>query len=189
MRSPLVVPFLFAAALPVATLAQSPAPPGSEPRGPVRVESTFVPVAAPTLGPPVPAVEGADERPEAGRHGTPRLVLGGAVGGALGLFGGMIGGALLDGRDERCRDNCFGPGIMLGTAIGEAAGVAMGVHLANGRRGNAGTSILASTAILAGGVLVGVGADSPAVILAIPLAQLATSIAIERAGERSAARP
>ena len=107
------------------------------------------------------------------------LALGGAVGGGVGMFGGMAAGELRDGGPRNCEDMCFGPGIILGTLAGEAIGVAVGTHLANGRRGRLIPGLLTSGGILAAGIAAGLVA--PPVLLAIPPAQIIGSIGAERA--------
>lgn len=112
------------------------------------------------------------------RHGTGRLVLGGVAGAGVGLMAGMYLGAALDQRDDDCKDMCFGPGMLLGALGGEALGMALGVHLANGRQGNLGKNFLASAAILTAGVLA--THESGGLIVAVPVGQLAGTIAVER---------
>ena len=64
--------------------------------------------------------------------------------------------------------------------MGTSLAIPTAVHLANGRRGNLGRSILVSA--LVGGALLGAGlaAESGELVLAAPFAQLVTSILIER---------
>ena len=116
------------------------------------------------------------------RHGTARLALGGVVGGGLGLVAGMYLGAAIDGdSDDGCIDMCFGPGLILGALGGEALGMALGVNLANGRKGSLPANLLASAAILTGGLF---ATHQSALVLAVPVGQLGGTIAVERAVER-----
>lgn len=108
------------------------------------------------------------------------LVAGGVAGGGVGMFAGMIAGALIDGKaDEDCIDFCFGPGLILGTLAGEALGGALGVHLANGRRGSLPLGMLTSAGILTLGLFTAL--EVPEILLVIPVAQLVGAIRIERA--------
>jgi hypothetical protein len=116
------------------------------------------------------------------RHGTSRLALGGVVGGGLGLLAGMSLGAAIDGAsDEECIDMCFGPGLILGALGGEALGMALGVNLANGRKGSLPANLLASAAILTGGIF---ATHESGLLIVVPVGQLGGTIAVERAVER-----
>jgi hypothetical protein len=107
------------------------------------------------------------------------LVVGGVVGGGVGMIGGMLIGALIDGPADRdCVDFCFGPGLILGTLVGEVAGIALGVHLANRRTGSLPIGLLASAGLLTLGGLVAL--EAPEVFLFIPVAQIIGSIQVER---------
>lgn len=108
-----------------------------------------------------------------GKMVTQGVALG--TGGAL--VGGMLGagiGAVLGG----------GPGFEIlgaaGAIAGETALLPLGVHLANDRRGNYTHSLLVASAIAAVGGGLSLWSDSPEVLIAIPVAQLITSITIER---------
>lgn len=105
-----------------------------------------------------------------------------AVGAAGLLVGGLVGGALADdGGDLDALS-----GILVGGAIGEAVGIPLGAHLANDRRGSYPSAAAASLG-LAGLGLAALGAAhydapaSPVILVVVPLAQLAASIAIEHA--------
>ena len=73
---------------------------------------------------------------------------------------------------------------MYGAVIGEATLLPLGVHLANHRRGNYGLSLLASAALGAAGVLAVEVANDGWPLIPIPIAQLISSILIERATSR-----
>ena len=110
-------------------------------------------------------------------------MLGGLAGGTVGFFaGGLAGAALCSCEGGEGFDELWA--AFLGAAAGTAISIPIGVHLANGRHGNLGYSLAASLAIGAVGVLTAVAVNddtaSPAIILVIPVSQIATSVLIER---------
>lgn len=109
------------------------------------------------------------------------LGLGGLVGGAVGTFAGAYLGA--KATEDECED-CFLEGLVYGGIAGESALLPLGVHLANGRRGNYGLSLLASAAIAGAGVGLAAATHEEGILLAVPVAQLISAIAIERATGR-----
>lgn len=135
---------------------------------------------------PAPAVAEAPERVTAAvperRHGTAKLAVAGAAGAGIGFMAGGYLGAALDGRDEDCIDMCFGPGLILGALGGEALGMALGVHLANGRQGSLAKNALVSAAILTAGIYA--THESGGLVLAVPVGQLVGTVAMERADTR-----
>jgi hypothetical protein len=121
----------------------------------------------------------ADPRGAEDGASTVWLTVAGVAGGGVGMFGGMIVGGLLAGPpDERCIDFCFSPGLIPGALIGEAVGLSLGVHIANGRRGRVIPGVLTSAGIL--GVFVLAGSEVPVLFLALPVMQLAGVIQMER---------
>jgi hypothetical protein len=95
---------------------------------------------------------------------------------AAGAFGGaLIGIGFDDDRDLETVE-----GAVVGGLAGTTLAIPAAVHLANGRRGNLGRSMLVSA--LVGGALLGVGwaADSGELILAAPVGQLISAVLIER---------
>jgi hypothetical protein len=116
---------------------------------------------------------------------SPALALGGLLGGAVGFVGGFYAGALMaDGDDGDDLD--FLSGGVAGATIGEGLLLPLGVHVANGQRGSYLHSAAASLGIAAAGLLAleALHYDppgAPIVLVAVPVAQLAASIAIERA--------
>ncbi len=76
-------------------------------------------------------------------------------------------------------------GFVVGAPIGESLLLPVGVHLANGRRGNLPLSLLASVGIAGAGIFAAVTAEDPYVLLSIPILQLAACTAIERSTGRS----
>ena len=98
------------------------------------------------------------------------MAAGGIVGGLVGFGAGFLAGSLV--TDD------MGEGMVYALA-GESFLLPLGVHLANGARGQGGLSTLASIALGGVGLLLA-SADAPdALILTIPFAQLAASITIE----------
>jgi hypothetical protein len=115
-----------------------------------------------------------------------RLAGAGILGGAIGLFGGAYLGAAI-AHDEDCAE-CLEEltGALVVGTIGEGLLLPLGVHLANGRRGSYWTSALVSVGLAAAGAGLMEAAHwdpptVPIVAVAVPVAQVATSIAIERA--------
>jgi len=125
---------------------------------------------------------------------TSRLVGPGILGGGLGWAVGAVavgvplakwnpfGSSALD-------DGSWTPGLIIGFELGEAIGIPLGVHRANGGRGDLRTSMIASLAIAAVGTALLWTDDfdavfetrrSQTILLAVPLAQVITSIFIER---------
>jgi hypothetical protein len=115
------------------------------------------------------------------KHTSPAvLALGGVLGGAAGAFaGGMIGAKATD----TCED-CAIVGLAYGFVAGGSAGLPLGVHLANHRRGNYGLSLVASLAIAAAGFGTTLATRDARILIAVPVLQLVSSIAIERATSR-----
>lgn len=116
---------------------------------------------------------------------APVLVSGGLVGGVVGLVGGFYVGAVL-ASDEDADDLDFLSGGVAGATVGEGLLLPLGVHIANGRRGSYMTSALASLGLAAAGLLALEVSHydppaAPIILVAVPVAQLAASIAIERA--------
>jgi hypothetical protein len=106
------------------------------------------------------------------------LALGGVLAGTAGTFGGAwIGNKI---TKDACED-CFLEGLIYGGVAGGSALLPLGVHIANGHRGNYGASLLASLGIGAAGLAVAVASQEGAVMLSVPVLQLVSSIAIERA--------
>lgn len=137
--------------------------------------------AAPAAGQTPYAVAPVAAAPEA--RSTAALVGGGLLGGAVGLVGGFyLGAALADSDGE---DLDFLSGGVAGAAIGEGILLPLGVHVANGRRGDALVSSAVSLGIAAAGLLALEAAHydppwAPAIAVAVPVTQLVASIAIER---------
>jgi hypothetical protein len=105
------------------------------------------------------------------------LIGGGLLAGATGGLAGMYSGALLTASS--CED-CAIIGGIYGLAAGVSSGIPLGVHFSNGGRGRLVPSLLASLAIGGAGLGLAIAADEPAVLLAVPVLQLAAAIGIER---------
>jgi hypothetical protein len=133
------------------------------------------------------------------------LVAGGLAGGAAGaVVGGLLAGGLRSLGPCDDQDGClavYAEWAVSGAFLGQSLGLPLGVHLANHRQGNLAPAILASAAIGTGGLLTYWGiqrygtdewgntrgnpdALTAVTIVAMPLLELAASIAIERASSR-----
>ncbi len=118
--------------------------------------------------------------------------IGGAIGAGVGLgllgwlAGAMVGvgiGSVID-----CH-MCELVGLAWGGLVGETTGLALGVHLGNGRRGNFALDWLTAAAASVAGI--GLVAAADGVVLAAvatPILQLGATVAVERATGRSRAR-
>ena len=132
---------------------------------------------------PFPSVDDAPGTPAphassrvAGTH-PGWLAVGGVLGGAAGLVGGAYVGARI--TEDDCED-CFLLGGIHGAIGGWSTGIPLGVHLANGRRGKLLPSMLTSLAIGGVGLGAALAADRYELMIPVPVAQLVTSILIER---------
>jgi hypothetical protein len=107
---------------------------------------------------------------------TGGMLLGGILLGA----GGLFAGALLGDRMQSypCED-CI-EGAFYGAMLGESVAIPLGVHLGDRRQGNAGTALAASLGIGLLGLGAAAATDEWRLLLVIPVAQVASSIAIER---------
>lgn len=128
--------------------------------------------------------ERAEEPLDAGT--TARLAGAGILGGTIGLVSGLYLGAVMSGADDAGEDLDWLSGAVAGAAVGEGLLLPLGVHLANGGEGSWTEAAVASLGIAALGLLAleAVHYDppgAPVILVAVPLSQLAASIAIERA--------
>jgi hypothetical protein len=103
------------------------------------------------------------------------------VGSLLGGLGTFWLGAYLGSRfhGTPCEDCGLEEGLY-GAALGFGLGAATGAHFANDREGRFGPSALAGMAIGAAGVLAAIETDTWEILLAIPIAQIASAVMIER---------
>lgn len=133
------------------------------------------PTATATAG-PAPADLRLRSLPRS-RDNTAALVLGGVAGAAAGMLVGGVAG--VKSYEGHCED-CFLPGLFYGAVAGGSAALPLGVHLANGRRGSYGTSLLASLAIGGAGIGLAAATNEYGVMLAVPVVQLVSAVLIER---------
>jgi hypothetical protein len=109
------------------------------------------------------------------------MALAGVATGAVAMVAGGHIGYALGGGSRVCGDDpCGFEEAIYGAAVGISLGIPLGVHLANRSRGSFGTEVATSLAIGALGMTLALGANNGVVLLAVPVAQLAASIAIER---------
>jgi zinc-ribbon domain len=111
----------------------------------------------------------------------------GLVMGTIGFFGGALVGYEIDKitADYEGEWDGFG-GVIIGAPIGESLLLPVGVHLANGRRGNLPLALLASFGIAGTGIAVAASSGDAKILVAIPIAQLLACTAIERSTSRNA---
>jgi hypothetical protein len=125
----------------------------------------------------VPGGRGLNQEERGDRVGTGWLIGGGLLAGAAGGVAVMYTGAMLTAKD--CED-CAIVGAVYGLVAGVSSGIPVGVHFSHGGRGKLLPSLLASLAIGGAGLGLAIAADQPAVMLAVPVLQLASAFAIER---------
>lgn len=122
------------------------------------------------------AFEAVDVYPStASEQRVARQIFGGLVFGGLGALGGWLAGRTITGSPG---------GGLIGAAVVEIVALPYGVHWGNGRRGDFPLAFLASYGLGLAGAAVTMASwtDSAVLVvsLAVPAAQLAASIAIER---------
>ena len=108
------------------------------------------------------------------------LGLAGLVGSAAGVLGGGYLGYHIDRADGRCSEWCGFSGMFLGAAIGSAVLAPVAVHAANGGRGNLETTLFTSVVITGAGAVVALMTNSAEVLVAVPVAAIISSVALER---------
>jgi len=119
------------------------------------------------------------------RGSTVGMAGGGLLGGAVGFVAGALVGGAIGGGNALCGDDACGlEEAAYGAAIGESVLLPLGVHLADRRRGNYGLSLLASAAIAGVGILAVDATNDGWPLIPVPVAQLVSSILIERATAR-----
>ena len=124
-----------------------------------------------------PGTGGVTQEQRSDQVGRGWLIGGGLLAGAAGGVAVMYTGAMLTANE--CED-CAIVGAVYGLVAGVSSGIPVGVHFSNGGRGKLLPSLLASLAIGGAGLGLAIAADEPAVMLAVPVLQLASAIAIER---------
>jgi hypothetical protein len=107
---------------------------------------------------------------------------GGIVGGSAGLFGGLLAGVALDHTHTCMGEDCSLGQALVGAAVGETIGLAVGAHIGSASRGNLALAVLTSAGISAAGILAlrHPGRAAPAIMITIPVLQLAAVSALER---------
>ena len=124
-------------------------------------------------------------------------ILAGVGLGAVGFVAGAFIGFGSAGCHSGTSDELCGLGeAIIGGAAGGTLGLALGVHLGNGKRGNFALDLLIATATAAGGVALvaksGVIRQESEMgtiaVAAIPLVELASTVVVERTVGRSRAR-
>ncbi|MCI0695062.1 zinc ribbon domain-containing protein [candidate division KSB1 bacterium] len=111
----------------------------------------------------------------------------GLLAGTIGFFGGGLVGAKIDQASSDGYEEWDGLyGFVVGAPIGESLLLPVGVHLANGRRGNLPLAVLASVGIAGTGIAMAASAGDAKILVAIPIAQLLACTAIERSTSRNA---
>ena len=144
--------------------------------------TTFARWSPPPVGGAVPTL-----RPAASSGGTSVLGMtaGGLIGGAVGFAGGALIGATLGGGNAICGDDACGlEEAAYGAIAGQSILLPLGVHIANGRRGNYGFSLITSVVIGAAGIVVVDATNDGSPFIVVPVLQLVSSILIERATSR-----
>jgi hypothetical protein len=109
------------------------------------------------------------------------LAMGGVLGGAAGLVGGAWVGEHF--TEDQC-DDCGLVGAAYGAVAGVSAGLPLGVHVANGRRGRLLPSLAASFAIAGAGLGAAALTNTYEIMVPVPALQLISSILIERSTAR-----
>ncbi|MGH7455675.1 MAG: hypothetical protein ACRENG_30245, partial [bacterium] len=111
----------------------------------------------------------------------------GLMAGTIGFFGGALVGYEIDKITSNYEGEWDGiNGLIIGAPIGESLLLPVGVHQANGRRGNLPLAVLASIGIAGTGIALAASADNAKILVAIPIAQLLACSAIERSTSRNA---
>jgi hypothetical protein len=152
----------------------------------------------PWLGMRQDVIDARPQRPLpqlAGPDGTDAQLVGAGIGGGAGgvLAGGAAGLAVGLSLANGCQgEDCGLVGLattIIGAGVGGSLGIPLGVHLANGRQGSYALEAAASVAIATAGVLAIAESDNrtaqDAVMIAVPVTQLVSSILIERHTARS----
>lgn len=127
------------------------------------------------------------------------LAAGGVIGGAAGWILGTVAlGIPLAHALPATDDGLSTPGVIIGLQVGQALGIATGVHRANARRGEFRKSLYVAAAAAAFGMAtlwtddfdeVFEAPRSQAILVAVPLVQLISSIHFARAGARETSPP
>lgn len=134
--------------------------------------------------------------PPQARQASAGSAVGAGIG--LGLAGFLVGGLTGVAITHNCTGDeyCGLEGAFLGAAAGGTFGMALGVHLGNKRRGSFVLDFFTGAAVWGAGIAIASGSEwdnttTTAAFVAIPIAQLVTTVLVERAvsRSRSAQRP
>ena len=113
----------------------------------------------------------------------------------LGLAGFAIGGLTASGIASDCTSHelCQLEAAFYGAAAGGTFGMALGVHLGNKRRGNLALDFVTGAAIWGAGIGIAAASDwddtvTPVAFVMIPIVQLVSTVAVERAVGQSRLR-
>lgn len=120
-------------------------------------------------------------------------ILAGAGLGIAGFVAGGLTGAAL-ARDCTGSEYCVLQAAFFGAAAGGTVGLAVGVHLGNHQRGSLPLDLLAGAVAWGTGIGIAAASDWDETVTwvafaTIPLAQLASTVAVERAVAHARARP
>jgi hypothetical protein len=119
-----------------------------------------------------------------------RSVLFGTIAGVAGFaLGARLGDVTSDVCDH-ATEICIEPGAFLGAAGGGTLGIALGSHWGNDGRGDLGKDFLVAAGIWAMGIALAFGTAATSdeatvgILVAIPIVQIGTTVAVERAAGR-----
>jgi hypothetical protein len=98
------------------------------------------------------------------------------------MLAGAFGALAITNRGTCSGEDCGLASFIIGGAIGESIGLAVGTHYGSRGRGNVALAALASTAIGAAGLAGAFAAEraAPVILIAVPIVQLAVTLAMER---------
>jgi hypothetical protein len=107
---------------------------------------------------------------------------GGVVGVPVGIVGGLLAGVAMANIGTCTGEDCSLGAALVGAAVGEAIGLAVGAHVGSAGRGNLALAVLTSVGISAAGALAlrHPSGASPSIVVAIPVLQLVSVLALER---------
>lgn len=108
------------------------------------------------------------------------LGLAGLAGSAAGVLGGGYLGYHIERAGGPCGDWCGLGGLLFGAAVGSAVLTPVAVHMANGARGDLGTTVFTSAVITGVGTVLALGAGSGEMLVAVPVLAIVGSVALER---------
>jgi hypothetical protein len=135
----------------------------------------------------------ADREPAAQNQGSAGISVLAGLGLGLGGFaaGGLVGAVIAS--DCSGGEWCQLEGAFYGAAAGGTLGMALGVHLGNGRRGSLALDFLTGAAVWGAGIGIAAASDwdgtvSGVAFVTVPIVQFVSTIVVERAIGRSRSR-